>query len=97
MSLFSRVRGHSVPVFFTWRWSLCIFVLNLGFYLRILCFSNMVSCSVPGCEVTRRNNPNQYTFNRFPRNSALFEKWMRIVNRPDWTPSTNSTICSKHF
>ncbi|KAL0878534.1 hypothetical protein ABMA27_003622 [Loxostege sticticalis] len=57
----------------------------------------MVSCSVPGCEVTRRNNPNQYTFNRFPRNSALFEKWMRIVNRPDWTPSTNSTICSKHF
>lgn len=36
-------------------------------------------------------------FSRFPRNSALFEKWMRTVNRPDWTPSTNSTICSKHF
>ena len=37
------------------------------------------------------------TFFRFPSNPALRKKWMPTINRPDWIPRKNSTICSKHF
>lgn len=40
---------------------------------------------------------NLLVFCRIPSNTAQREKWMRTLNRPDWTPSKNSTICSKHF
>ncbi|CAG4947723.1 unnamed protein product [Parnassius apollo] len=57
----------------------------------------MVSCAVSNCDVTRRNNPNNYTFHRLPSRPALRDKWIRIINRPNWTPSKNSTVCSEHF
>ncbi|CAD0198679.1 unnamed protein product [Chrysodeixis includens] len=57
----------------------------------------MVSCSLAECPVTRTDNPNKYTFHRIPRSPAMRAKWVRIINRPDWTPTDNSYICSKHF
>ena len=30
--------------------------------------------------------PNKYT-----------KEWAKVVNRPNWTPKSNSAICSRHF
>ena len=27
----------------------------------------------------------------------LTRSWLKVINRPGWTPSRNSTICSQHF
>lgn len=36
-------------------------------------------------------------FYRFPSDIRTKQKWIEIVNRPDWFPNPNTTICSVHF
>lgn len=36
-------------------------------------------------------------FLSIPRRPELREKWLRIINRPHWTPNKQSKVCSKHF
>ncbi|CAK1602967.1 unnamed protein product [Parnassius mnemosyne] len=57
----------------------------------------MVTCSVSECAVNHRNNPDNYTFHRFPLDSIIRDKWLRLIGRVGWIPKKNSCICSKHF
>ncbi|XP_063544329.1 THAP domain-containing protein 2-like [Cydia strobilella] len=57
----------------------------------------MVSCSVPDCITTGRNNPGKHSFHRFPKDPNVRQKWLRAMNRQSWTPHKNSVVCGKHF
>ncbi|XP_041971070.1 THAP domain-containing protein 1-like [Aricia agestis] len=57
----------------------------------------MVTCSVIECGTTHRNNPDNYSFHRFPVQLDIRNSWLRLIDRPNWTPKKNSCICSKHF
>ncbi|XP_072929301.1 THAP domain-containing protein 2-like isoform X2 [Epargyreus clarus] len=57
----------------------------------------MVTCAVPGCNSSKKENPQKYTFHIFPKSIDVRQKWLKMVDRKDWVPKRNSTICSKHF
>ena len=71
------------------------------------CFGiNMVNtCVVVYCKTgykKRQHETNviseKFPVSRFPlKNPGLNRKWIRFVNRSDWTPTRSSDICSKHF
>ena len=46
-------------------------------------------------KITSKNKESIASF-RFPK-AELLEQWTRFVNRPDWTPSSNSVLCQNHF
>lgn len=39
----------------------------------------------------------QYFFCRFPVSKQLKQQWLIAIERPDWIPSSVSSICSVHF
>ena len=54
-------------------------------------------CVVPGCKSGYDFSDNPSSF-RFPfKRADLMPEWKQFVNRPNWTPSSNSVICCKHF
>ncbi|KAF9420141.1 hypothetical protein HW555_003554, partial [Spodoptera exigua] len=57
----------------------------------------MVTCVVPGCLSTKNKKSRDCSFHQFPIDLVIREKWIRMLNRPNYTPSKYSTICSKHF
>jgi hypothetical protein len=38
-----------------------------------------------------------FTFHRYPAEPVRKQKWVEVVNRLNWKPSTFSVVCSKHF
>ncbi|XP_014290273.1 THAP domain-containing protein 1 [Halyomorpha halys] len=55
----------------------------------------VTSCSVFGC--TKRSGKDKVSFHRIPLNPELRDLWIKAINRKNWTPSSNSKICSDHF
>ena len=54
-------------------------------------------CVVFGCKSGYTAKGGISSF-RFPfRKPDLLNKWVQFVNRANWSPSSNSVICSKHF
>ena len=54
-------------------------------------------CVVFGCKSGYDSSDNAPSF-RFPfKRDDLMTKWIQFVNRANWTPSSNSVICCKHF
>ena len=54
-------------------------------------------CVVFGCKSGYDSSDNAPSF-RFPfKRDDLMTKWIQFVNRTNWTPSSNSVICCKHF
>ena len=48
--------------------------------------------------VTKAEKENKVSSFSFPFHKPdLLRKWIRFVNRSDWTPTSNSVICIKHF
>ncbi|XP_059062939.1 THAP domain-containing protein 2-like [Achroia grisella] len=57
----------------------------------------MVTCSVIECCTTQRNNPDKLTFHRIPLDVKAQNTWLRLIDRPNWTPTKHACLCSKHF
>jgi len=54
-------------------------------------------CVVFGCKSGYDSSDNAPSF-RFPfKRDHLITKWIQFVNRANWTPTSNSVICCKHF
>ncbi|XP_029669503.1 THAP domain-containing protein 1-like [Formica exsecta] len=51
-------------------------------------------CSVSGCNVREKQGLMLF---RFPRESERRAKWISLVNRSNWQPHANSTLCEIHF
>ncbi|RVE49117.1 hypothetical protein evm_006238 [Chilo suppressalis] len=45
----------------------------------------------------RSDNMDGITFHVFPSNDNLKQQWISKLNRPDWTPTKYTKICSCHF
>ena len=57
-------------------------------------------CSVPGCKsgyASAKPGINKISFFSFPSDPDLKEKWKIGIQRPEWEPFPNSTVCSLHF
>ena len=52
-------------------------------------------CAVNSCKTNSKNKDKSVQLFKFP--STFTENWRRVVNKGDWTPKTNSRICSLHF
>ena len=53
-------------------------------------------CCVFGCR-SNYNKQNEASSFKFPKDDAMREKWLRSINRKDFTPTTHSVVCIKHF
>ena len=53
-------------------------------------------CAVVGCRTGYEGGEKQSTF-FFPTDLNLKEKWIKFVNRKEWSPTKYSVICAKHF
>ncbi|XP_040574387.1 uncharacterized protein [Lepeophtheirus salmonis] len=62
-------------------------------------------CVVIGCRSGYNLKKNEthsevkedISFHRFPKDQILREKWIRNLSRKNYTPSSHSVLCSKHF
>ena len=57
-------------------------------------------CCVPGCKSgydSIKPVPKKTSFFIFPTDPELRNEWIRKIQRPDYEPTQNSTICSLHF
>ena len=52
--------------------------------------------SVYGCNSGYKDGPNNPRY-KFPQDEELAGKWLRFLNRPHYTITVNSFICSLHF
>lgn len=53
-------------------------------------------CCVVGCRTNYAGGPKKSVF-YFPNEEDLRKRWIRFVNRSNWTPSKHSVICVAHF
>ncbi|XP_076247088.1 uncharacterized protein LOC143187040 [Calliopsis andreniformis] len=54
-------------------------------------------CAIVQCKNVKNKN-SRISFFQFPLNEPkLLSAWIAAVNRKDWTPTTSSRICGKHF
>ncbi|KAL6444201.1 hypothetical protein ACFW04_001850 [Cataglyphis niger] len=51
-------------------------------------------CSVSGCKVKEKQG---FMMFRFPKDPERRAKWISLVNRSNWQPHANSTLCEIHF
>ncbi|TRY70973.1 hypothetical protein TCAL_02440 [Tigriopus californicus] len=59
-------------------------------------------CAAPGCRIGLRKNGVFETspgisMHRFPLDPLIFAKWVQVLSHPDWSPKTQSRVCSLHF
>ena len=59
----------------------------------------MNKCVIYGCKyVSKAKKEKKVSSFVFPFHKPdLRSKWIKFVNRSDWTPTSNSVICIKHF
>ncbi|XP_057660974.1 THAP domain-containing protein 1-like [Diorhabda carinulata] len=57
----------------------------------------MVSCVDCSCSNTPKNKSLGITFHSFPKDSEKNKLWKNFVNKPNWTPTRTSVLCSQHF
>ena len=57
----------------------------------------MPNCSVFKCDYAYAQKDGTYQSYRFPKDSKMREKWMKILNREDYVLTDSSCFCSKHF
>ena len=53
------------------------------------------SCCVPGCKSNYKSG-DASAF-RFPKDEQRRQQWLRAIHRKEFTPTGNTTVCSKHF
>lgn len=53
-------------------------------------------CCVFGCR-SNYDKENEASSFKFPKDPAMREKWIRAINRKDFTPTFYSVVCVKHF
>ncbi|XP_070171382.1 THAP domain-containing protein 2-like [Polyergus mexicanus] len=51
-------------------------------------------CAVIGCNVKEKQGLMMF---RFPKEAERRAKWVSLVNRSNWQPHANSTLCEIHF
>ena len=59
------------------------------------------TCCVPGCFHNNNKNP-ELSFHAFPNGKSqeakeLRKKWIHLVSRKDFSPTTGHRVCSEHF
>ena len=57
-------------------------------------------CCVPGCKSgydSVKPEREKVSFFMFPMDTDIRNEWIQKIQRPDWEPTQNSTICSLHF
>ena len=57
-------------------------------------------CCVPKCKsgyASAKPGSNKISFFSIPSDPDLKEKWKIRIQRPEWEPTPNSSICSLHF
>jgi len=56
-------------------------------------------CSAFGCKTgyDSTESKNVSTFSFPLDNPDLIQKWIKFVNRTEWTPTKHSVLCIKHF
>ena len=57
----------------------------------------MPICCAPGCDSGYDHHTNNVSFHRFPSDVEKSAKWVRRIHRENFTPTTHSRVCSKHF
>ena len=57
----------------------------------------MPTCVIPGCHSGSGREEVKYQLEPFPKSEELKRKWMDKINRPNFKPSQNAKVCSKHF
>ncbi|CAH2217106.1 jg12992 [Pararge aegeria aegeria] len=55
----------------------------------------MVTCSVPGCNSSKKEKTQNYTFHIFPQNERVRQKWLNMLKRKDWVPRKYSKILNR--
>lgn len=53
------------------------------------------NCCVPGC--TSNYQVCDTSVFRFPRDEECRQRWVKAINRKDFTPTNNTAVCGKHF
>ena len=53
-------------------------------------------CCVVGCKTNYIDGPKNSVL-YFPQDEELKKKWIRFVNRKNWTPTKHSVICAERF
>ncbi|XP_063059206.1 uncharacterized protein LOC134452647 [Engraulis encrasicolus] len=56
----------------------------------------MVQCCVPLCK-NRNDVDKGFPFYRFPVDDKVSKKWLELIRRDKFTPTTNTRICGWHF
>lgn len=54
-------------------------------------------CSVPCCRSNYDGTTEKVSTFKFPEDDDLRKKWIKSINRSDFTPGKYSFVCAKHF
>ena len=59
------------------------------------------TCCVPGCSSNNKRNP-ELSFYNFPNGKSkeaieLRKRWINLISRKDFSPTTGHRVCSLHF
>ena len=54
-------------------------------------------CCVHGCNGTSSNENRFVSYHKFPKQQNLIEQWLHAIDRPNFSPSNSTRICSFHF
>lgn len=56
-------------------------------------------CCVPDCRSNYNSIKGEHVITtfKFPKEETLKNKWISVIRRPDFTPSSSSVVCIKHF
>ena len=55
-----------------------------------------ITCCVPECYSNSKRNP-ELSYYVIPKEENLRKKWLHMISRKSFVPSTSHRVCSKHF
>ncbi|CAH1993829.1 unnamed protein product [Acanthoscelides obtectus] len=61
-----------------------------------ICLKMVESCSAVNC-CNRRRKDVKMKFERIPTDPNMRKLWLHAIRRENFTPSTTTVICKKHF
>ena len=57
----------------------------------------MPNCCVVGCGYDLAPKDGTYESYRLPKDPKISQKWLKLINRPNYVPSSSTAVCHRHF
>ena len=66
-------------------------------FLSFILGSTMPNCCVVGCGYDLAPKDGTYESYRLPKDPKISQKWLKLINRANYVPSSSTAVCHRHF